>query len=107
MWSMDQAVFVQIAAQFTTDIRRGVLRAGDRLPSSRELAGSLGVSRNTVVAAYDELVAQGWAISRGAAGTFVVGELPERPVVKAKTQHGLATKPAFAFEPHPVEQSDA
>ena len=104
---MDQAVFVQIAARFTTDIRRGVLRAGDRLPSTRELATDLGVSRNTVVAAYDELVAQGWATSRGAAGTFVVSELPDRPVVKAKTQHGLAAKPAFAFDPHPVERSDA
>lgn len=110
MWSITdgaQAVFVQIAARFTSDIRRGVLRAGDRLPSTRELASDLGVSRNTVVAAYDELVAQGWAASRGAAGTFVVSELPERPVVKAKTQHGLAAKAAFTFATHGAELTDA
>lgn len=45
-------------------IRAGQLGAGDRLPSTRALAESLGVSRNTAVAAYRELVAQGWITAR-------------------------------------------
>ena len=66
MWSIPgvrgagaTAVFVRIADAVTDDIRRGVLRAGDRLPSTRALATELGVNRNTVVAAFEELAAQG------------------------------------------------
>ena len=47
------------------------LRAGTRLPSVRELSDSAGVSRDTVVQAYDRLVAQGAAHSRPGAGFFV------------------------------------
>ena len=92
---------VRIAAAITADIRRGALRAGDRLPSTRELARRFGVNRNTVVAAYDELGAQGWIASRGAAGTFVAGELPDRfadrparrPAGPAPA--GIPARPAF------------
>ncbi len=38
----------------------GVLRVGDRLPSTRSLAASLGVSRTVTAAAYDALTAEGW-----------------------------------------------
>lgn len=95
------AVFVRIAAAIGHEIRRGVLRAGDRLPSTRELARREGVNRNTVVAAYDELVAQGWIVSRGAAGTFVSGELPERTARARETDRpghqvaGMAARPGF------------
>lgn len=54
----------------------GRLAPGLRLPSTRELAAQLGVSRNTVVAAYELLAAEGWLQSRGAGGSFVA-ELPQ------------------------------
>ena len=41
-------------------IRTGRLRPGSLLPSSRALATEVGLSRNTVVAAYGQLVAEGW-----------------------------------------------
>src|SRR4051812_14543916 len=47
------------------------LGAGTRLPSSRVLAADLGLSRGTVVAAYDQLVAEGYLLSRPRAGTVV------------------------------------
>ncbi len=110
MWSINRArgsgpdaVFVQIARTLTAEIRRGVRRAGDRLPSTRELAAELGVNRNTVVAAYDELRAQGWIVSRGAAGTCVAGELPEtrtRPVRRGAPQ-GVASRPGFELRVAP------
>jgi len=107
MWSIDlargsgaTAAFVRIAAAITDDIRRGVLRAGDRLPSTRALADRLGVARNTVVAAYDELLAQGWVESRGAGGTFVAAAMPERTPRRANgTTFGIAKRPAFELEP--------
>ncbi len=58
-------------------ILQGRLRAGLRLPSSRSLAQELGVARNTVTAAFEMLVAEGYVRCRGGAGTFVCAELPE------------------------------
>src|SRR6476660_6431011 len=90
MWSIarrrgsgSSALFVKVAGAITEDIRRGALQAGDRLPSTRALADQLSVNRNTVVAAFDELVAQGWIVTRGPGGTFVSDELPDRPVRRA------------------------
>jgi GntR family transcriptional regulator/MocR family aminotransferase len=70
---------------FAALVRR--LDAGEALPSTRELAHALGVSRNTVCEAYDMLIAEGYAESRQGAPTRVAGGLlldaaeraPERP----------------------------
>jgi GntR family transcriptional regulator/MocR family aminotransferase len=52
-------------------IRSGRLPAGARLPSSRTLAGRIGVSRNTVLYAYESLIADGFAEGKVGAGTHV------------------------------------
>ncbi len=54
-----------------TAIQTRRLAAGAPLPSSRELAKDLGVSRGTVAAAYDQLVAEGYLLARQGAGTQV------------------------------------
>lgn len=69
-------VFLRIARAISADIQTGRLKAGERLPGTRPLAGVLGVHRNTVIAAYDELAAQGWIETRPAGGTFVTREIP-------------------------------
>jgi len=68
-----QPLFQQIAIAIATDIERGRLAVGTRLASSRRLALQLGVNRNTVIAAYDELCARGWIAIEPARGAFVVG----------------------------------
>ncbi|MGN8049626.1 PLP-dependent aminotransferase family protein [Curtobacterium sp. 22159] len=50
---------------------QGLLPEGSRMPAARELAADLGVSRGTVVAAIDDLVADGLLVTRPRAGTFV------------------------------------
>jgi GntR family transcriptional regulator/MocR family aminotransferase len=70
-------VFLQIARSIVADVRRGRLRAGDRLPGSRELAAQLAVHRNTVLAAYRELALEGWITTARAKGTFVSSALPD------------------------------
>ncbi len=55
----------------------GRLRAGERLPPSRALAADRGLSRNTVVTAYDTLLAEGYVTGRVGAGTFVASTLPD------------------------------
>jgi DNA-binding transcriptional MocR family regulator len=71
------------AQQIAADIRRlvdaGTLSAGDALPPVRQLADTLGVNRNTVAAAYRQLVLAGTAVTRGRGGTSIVrpASLPE------------------------------
>jgi GntR family transcriptional regulator / MocR family aminotransferase len=72
-----QPVYLQIANQLMMLIRQGALPAGQRLPSSREIAGLLHVHRKTVVQAYEELLVQGWLESHVGSGTFVARHLPE------------------------------
>ncbi|GAA4202512.1 PLP-dependent aminotransferase family protein [Streptosporangium oxazolinicum] len=64
-------VAAQIARELREAVRRGRLAAGARLPASRELARDLGLSRGVVVEAYEQLVAEGFLISRIGAGTTV------------------------------------
>lgn len=71
-------VFMQIIQALIHDIERGRLTSGTYLPSSRELARTLGVNRKTVVLAYEDLIAQGWLASSGTRGTMVSTSLPER-----------------------------
>jgi GntR family transcriptional regulator/MocR family aminotransferase len=92
---------VRIAERLADDVRRGRLRPGDRLPGSRELAASLGVHRNTVLAAYQELVSEGWLVATNGSGTFVNRELPE---VRPRSSKGVARAPGFdlpAWTPDP------
>lgn len=79
--SSETPLTLQLADAIVTGIRAGVLRAGDRLPGQRSLAVQLGVSRTTVVRAYDELESQGWSEAREGAGTFIATSLPAAPGV--------------------------
>ncbi|MFW5941873.1 MAG: PLP-dependent aminotransferase family protein [Chloroflexota bacterium] len=58
-------------------ILEGQLAPGARLPSSRDLADLLGVSRNTVLGAFDQLLAEGYLKTRVGSGTYVTERLPE------------------------------
>lgn len=74
---------VQLAGALRQAAADGTLRPGDRLPSTRELALALGVSRTVTAAAYDQLLAEGWAGGRRGVGTFVLGSAGPAPVPPA------------------------
>ena len=62
-------------------ILEGRLPAKQKLPSTRELAEELGVSRITVKTVYEQLISEGYAEAKTGAGTFVSeGLIPEKPV---------------------------
>ena len=61
----------QIYAQIKNMILAGTLTSGERLPSSRALSEELKLSRNTVLSAYDWLVAEGYAVTNATAGTYI------------------------------------
>jgi DNA-binding transcriptional MocR family regulator len=66
----------QLAAALSRAVTRGLLPAGTRLPAERELAGQLGLSRTTIVAAYDRLRQSGLVRSRQGSGTRVTARRP-------------------------------
>ncbi len=68
----------QLYNELRSAILGGRLPAGCRLPASRELAQVTRLSRNTVLSAYDQLIAEGYILSRAGSGTYVVGSLPDQ-----------------------------
>jgi GntR family transcriptional regulator / MocR family aminotransferase len=62
--SKPASLLSQLCANLKMLIRDGALAAGEPMPSSRDLAAELGVSRNTVVGAYDQLVSEGYLDSQ-------------------------------------------
>jgi GntR family transcriptional regulator/MocR family aminotransferase len=69
----------QVYASIRQAILDGRLPPGTRLPASRTLAGDLGISRTTVVLAYESLLAEGYITGRGSAGSFVASLRPDEP----------------------------
>ena len=70
-------LFEQIYTALRLHIVSGQMAAGDRLPPTRKLADELGISRTTIVTAYDQLAAEGFIEARRGAGVFVrdIGEV--------------------------------
>src|SRR2546430_6768468 len=58
-------------------ILAGQLAPGTRLPATRALAHELGVSRNTVLLAYDQLLAEGYTVGQTGSGTYIATALPD------------------------------
>src|SRR6185436_467184 len=91
--------------QLRAAILDGRLKPGLKLPPTRALAASLGVSRNTAVAAYDLLLSEGYLAGRQGAGTYVSALLPrpapaDAPAPRATADQRLAP---FWREARPME----
>ena len=78
---LDESSKMPLYRQIYETLRRSILsgefHAGRQLPASRDLAKQLGISRMTVLNAYDQLTAEGYLESKVGAGTFVANHLPE------------------------------
>ncbi|MEM9161863.1 MAG: PLP-dependent aminotransferase family protein [Cyanobacteria bacterium P01_F01_bin.4] len=70
-------MYQQLYEQLRQAILQGLLRSQQRLPSTRSLAESLGVSRLTVTQGYDWLISEGYLETRPGAGTYICRELPD------------------------------
>ena len=90
-----RAVVVEQAVR--RSILDGRLVPGTRLPSSRALAVELGCARATVVAAYEQLVAEGYLLAEGGSGTTVASvrsTLPSREAASAAARCSPSSSPA-------------
>jgi GntR family transcriptional regulator/MocR family aminotransferase len=75
-------------------VLEGKLAAGDRLPSSRDLAKDLQFSRNTVVAAINQLSVEGYLGSRVGSGTYVNDSVPRVQPGQARRRASGPTRPS-------------
>ncbi len=73
----DVPLFRQLYLQTRAAILSRALRPGGKLPSTRELAAQLRISRSAAVSAYEQLLAEGYTMGRKGAGTYVSSDLPE------------------------------
>lgn len=71
-------VYRQVYLGVRQAILAGKVAPGSRLPSTRALASDLGVSRNTVVMAYEQLRGEGYTVGRGGSDTRVADTVPDR-----------------------------
>ncbi len=74
------APYLQLIQQVRQALRLGLLRAGDRLPTVKEVSGALAINPNTVLKAYRELEYEGLAAARPGVGTFVTKTLADNSV---------------------------
>lgn len=99
-------LYIQVCNSFITLISNGTLRPSDLLPSSRVLAELIGINRNTVKLAYEELISQGWAESAERKGIYVLSKLPvisksrlsENPSTQSKPGRAEASKESFLWK---------
>jgi GntR family transcriptional regulator/MocR family aminotransferase len=66
-----EPLFRQVYQEMRQAILSGILSAGERLPSTRDLAEQLEISRTVAVLAYEHLLAEGFIAGRGGSGTYV------------------------------------
>jgi GntR family transcriptional regulator / MocR family aminotransferase len=73
----DDKLYKRLYNAIRISILDGSLKPSTRLPASRDLAKMLALSRNTVLTVYEQLLAEGYLLTRKGSGTFVAETLPD------------------------------
>ncbi|MDH6269590.1 GntR family transcriptional regulator/MocR family aminotransferase [Rhizobium sp. SG_E_25_P2] len=100
-----QALTLQVRRMIVRAVETGVLGAHARLPSSRQLAADLGIGRNTVTAAYQQLIYEGVLVSRERSGIFAAASadrLAPAPAASAESAPDWSSR--FAMQPSRLPQ---
>lgn len=77
----------QLYAQLKNGIYEGMLRPGDRMPSSREMCAGLNISRNTVALIFEQLTMEGFFETKTGSGTFISKNIAKFPYSKRQVAH--------------------
>lgn len=100
----DEPIYRQISAQLGDAIARGEWAPGERLPAIRTLAVQLGLHRDTIAIAYEQLANAGWVEARVGAGTFVRASgassagTPERSAAAGAVLPTLVSSPSLGID---------
>jgi GntR family transcriptional regulator/MocR family aminotransferase len=87
-------LYRQIYERLRLSILNGEITRGTQVPATRLLAKDLGVSRMTVVNAYDQLLAEGYLQGKTGAGTYVASDLPDTTLRAQGIVPGRGKEPA-------------
>src|SRR5215475_4436826 len=93
----DGPLYRRVYLALKSMIRDGRLAPAARLPSTRELAADLRVSRNTVMLAYEQLLAEGYVVGRNRATASVAGTLPAPGMPVASRPESGQVPPVSAY----------
>src|SRR4029453_164057 len=105
--SADVPLGQQVQEALRSAIRTGRMHAGERLPSTRQLADQLGVSRGLVVSAYEQLLAEGYVVSTVGSGTRVADGLAGAGTVTGAAEGPPGEPgPGGRVDPGPVVRID-
>lgn len=102
--SANRNLYLQLCDQIIGFIKSGKLPPSTKLPGSRKLAEDLDIHRKTVIAAYEELISQGWIETIPARGTFVSSSLPiinPKKINRLVSQNHIKEKSGFPFLTRP------
>ena len=108
--NVSQPLHRQLYDSLRSAVLNGQLTSGSRLPSTRDLCTALSVSRNTVVTAFDQLIAEGYLESRVGDGTYVSQALPDAQLSVTRRQEHQHSRsksmtPIFSQRFHAIAQS--
>jgi GntR family transcriptional regulator/MocR family aminotransferase len=81
---LSRPAYMQVVEGVINLIEDGVIQKGDQMPGTRIMAGMTKIHRKTVIAAYNELIAQGWLIAVAKHGHYIARELPKAGVKQWK-----------------------
>ena len=95
--TLNMPLYQQLYTHLREAILAGHLKRGTKLPSTRTLAIELNISRNTILNAYEQLLAEGYLESVESSGTFVASVLPDV----------LPAIPTSSLAENPIKQRDA
>ena len=113
---IDRSAGIALHRQVYEGLRRailgGMLRPGQRIPSSRALAIDLGLSRQPVLVAYDQLFHEGYLDGRHGSGTFVSAALPDDLLrstgpEESGSRASAARRPSPGSPRHPPVENDS
>jgi len=99
--------YLAIAKAIRQAIKTGQLKSDEQLPSARLLAEQLNLNRHTIMAAYQELIAEGWIVSRQRQGYFVMSALPFDGVIDGITPKDKVAPFSWRLQAQPVRRSTA
>ena len=109
-----EPLFRQVYLRLREAVLSGAFHAGEKLPSTRDLAEQLGISRTVVLLAYDQLLAEGFAVGRSGSGTYVSSGVSASRSKSSKSstdfrlsRFGLAAASAWSRVNFPVRRKRA
>ena len=97
--ALDTPLYQQLYTHMRTAILSGELKPGMRLPSTRALATELNLSRNTILNAYQRLIAEGYLDGRVGSGTVVARVVPDHLLISPEPKDLVGIQPAEPSQP--------